>query len=95
MEFRRSWGEEWLSFRNDDGGLISVRASWTDAACPDPFVVVAACRSYFRVADLIRLAELLDGLEYSGRDDRLKSDQKTEAPVKEILPHMSGKFRRI
>ena len=35
---------------------------WTDAAEPDPFVVVAAGRCLFRFADLVELRGLIDGL---------------------------------
>jgi hypothetical protein len=34
-------------------------ASWTDVVDPDPFVVMAAGRSLFRVEDLLTLADLL------------------------------------
>ena len=34
-------------------------ASWTDVVDPDPFVVLAAGRSLFRVEDLLALAALL------------------------------------
>ena len=36
--------------------------AWTSVAPEDPFVKVAAGRSAFRVADLLALADLLDGL---------------------------------
>jgi hypothetical protein len=32
----------------------------------DPFVVVAVGRSYFRVEDLLRLVELMEGLREGG-----------------------------
>ena len=63
LDFRQSWGEDWLYFHDDAGRLTSVRARWTDGGEADPFQQVAAGRSPFRVADLLRLAELIKGLK--------------------------------
>ena len=37
-------------------------ARWTSMAPPDPFVIAAAGRTYFRLEDLIRVAELIKDL---------------------------------
>ncbi len=42
--------------------LRSLPAAWTDIEGPDPFVVLAAGRAFFRVADLRALALLLPQL---------------------------------
>jgi len=34
-----------------------LAARWTSLASPDPFVIAASGRAYFRLEDLIRLAE--------------------------------------
>jgi Family of unknown function (DUF5372) len=61
--FRRSnWGQDRVFVFTGDGGVRSFPAGWTDAASPDPFVVVAAGRSPFRVEDLLALAGLLERL---------------------------------
>ncbi len=44
----------------------SLPASWTDVEGPDPFLVLAAGRSFFRVEDLVRLAILIRELETGG-----------------------------
>lgn len=49
-----------MYFRNAEGQLQSILASCTDAAGVDPFVQIAAGRSYFRYEDLLQLAELLE-----------------------------------
>jgi len=36
-----------------------LAARWTSVAVPDPFVIAAAGRAYFRLEDLIRVAELI------------------------------------
>ena len=59
LDFRQSWGEDWLYFRDDTGRLTSVRARWTDAGEPDPFQQIAAGRCAFRAADLLRLVDLM------------------------------------
>ena len=56
--------------------------AWTSVAPEDPFVKVAAGRSAFRVADLLALADLLDGLATEDGDGDSTVD------VKEIMPHM-------
>ena len=62
VDYRQSWGEDWLFFHDDTGRLISIRAGWTDVGDVDPFVEVAAGRAHFRVADLVRLVGLIEGL---------------------------------
>ena len=57
MTFRQNWGEDRVWFHDNDGRLQSVPTSWTDAAPMDAFVVVAAGRSLFRLADLLELAQ--------------------------------------
>jgi hypothetical protein len=62
VDHRRNWGEDRVYFRDEHGVLGSLPAAWTDAVPEDPFVVVAAGRSPFRVDDLLRLADLVERL---------------------------------
>lgn len=39
-----------------------LAARWTSLATPDPFVIAARGRAYFRLEDLIRLAEQIRDL---------------------------------
>ena len=57
MTFRQNWGEDRVWFYDNDASLRSVPTSWTDAAPMNVFVVVAAGRSLFRVADLLELTQ--------------------------------------
>jgi len=41
----------------------SLPAGWTDVKGPDPFLVLAAGRTCFRVADLLALATLVAELD--------------------------------
>lgn len=59
---RNNWGEDRVCFHDERGELKSLPAAWTDVVEPDPFVVVAAGRSPFRVQDLLALAGLLSSL---------------------------------
>lgn len=59
---RRTWGEDRVFFFDGDGVQRSLPRAWTDLADVDPFVVLAAGRSPFRVEDLLVLFELLAGL---------------------------------
>jgi len=60
---RHNWGEDRVYFRECDGHLASLPARWTSVVPDDPFVVVAAGRSHFRVEDLIDLAALVRRLQ--------------------------------
>jgi hypothetical protein len=57
---RRNWGEDRVYYYDEQGELCSLLTAWTDAADPDPFVVMAAGRCPFRLGDLLSLAELID-----------------------------------
>ena len=80
MDYRQTWGEHRVYFLDDDGQLIAVPAAWTDAIEPDPFVVIAAGRSYFRFEDLVRLVEFIRTRREA--DSRRKREQGKERSVK-------------
>jgi len=56
--------------RFDDGAICSVPPQWTDAATPDPEIVMGQSRALFRVADLMELARLVARMT-SRRSDAL------------------------
>ena len=59
---RHTWGEDRVFFFGDDGTQKSLPRAWTDAADIDVFVALAGGRCPFRVADLLALAEVMEGL---------------------------------
>ena len=63
---RQAWGEDRVFFFDDDGAQRSLPTGWTDAVVSDPFVVLSGGRSALRVADLLALGELIDGLSRPG-----------------------------
>ncbi len=63
---RRLWGEARVYFEDDNGRLRLMSAGWTDAVAADPVVAIGAGRSLFRVEDLLRLVDLIRGLDVSG-----------------------------
>jgi hypothetical protein len=65
----KSWGEERVSYTDDDGTLRSVPIGWTSLAAPDPFKVVNAGRAPFRPDDLLRLADLIAALRRARKDE--------------------------
>ena len=66
---RQAWGEDRVFFFDGDGAQRSLPTGWTDDVAPDPFVALSGGRSAFRVADLVALGELIDGLRRSaGRE---------------------------
>ena len=52
-------GEERVYYRDQNGRMRFLPARWTNLAAPDPFVLRAGGRAYFRVEDLIRLQDHL------------------------------------
>lgn len=62
MTYRHNWGENRVYFLDDQDRLVALPASWTSFLPPDPFVLVSAGRSAFRVQDLLELAQLLAAL---------------------------------
>ena len=63
---QQTWRQDRVFFFGDDGSTQSLPRAWTDVADPDVFVTIAAGRCPFRVADLLELAEVIDGLTRSG-----------------------------
>ena len=59
----REYGEERVYYRDQNGRMRFLPVRWTSLAAPDPFILAAAGRAYFRVEDLIRLAEQMRELQ--------------------------------
>jgi hypothetical protein len=59
VALRSNWGEDRVCFHDERGELKSLPVAWTDAARPDPFVVIAAGRCPFRLDDLLELASMI------------------------------------
>jgi hypothetical protein len=55
-----NWGEDRVTFFDEDGQLRSLLASWTSVDEPDAFARSAAGLSWLRVDDLARLRALVD-----------------------------------
>ena len=62
LAVRQTWSEDRVFFLDSQGRQFSLPVGWTDAAEPDPFVTMAAGRCAFRLADLVELRGLIDGL---------------------------------
>ena len=58
QEVRKADGEDRVWFQREDGSSGSIPRQWTSLGDEDPFVVLSAGRSLFRVADLLALADL-------------------------------------
>ncbi|MFD4243678.1 DUF5372 family protein [Streptomyces sp. NPDC058525] len=66
VDRRLAWDEDRVSFIGPDGDVASLPAAWTDIDPIDPFVVMAAGRCPFRIADLLAVADQLDALKIRG-----------------------------
>jgi hypothetical protein len=65
VHYRQCWGEDRVFYLDESEDLRSMPARWTSAIMDDPFVVIAAGRSLFRLVDLLELTKLMRG----GSDD--------------------------
>ena len=48
-----------MLFEDGDGGVRSLPTAWTTIAGTDPFVMLSAGRSFFRIEDLLLLVTLV------------------------------------
>lgn len=85
---RKTWGEERVFFE-EAGRLRGIPAGWTDVTEPPVFVTLAAGRSHFRPDDLLRLADLVQGLR-----PHQASDTRSAPRSAHKAAAMSGKIRR-
>ncbi len=69
---KRTWGEDRVFVYDPEGQLFSLPAGWTDVDPPDAYVAVCAGRSPFRMADLLELTALIDGLRPPSRRRSVK-----------------------
>ncbi len=74
---RKNWRADRVYVYDADDRLISLPAEWTDVVTADPFVVVSAGRSSFRISDLVDLSVLVARLAAQRSD------------VKQITPGVS------
>ena len=51
--------EDRVCFRDEKDRICEIPLSWTSLAVEDPFVIVAAGRSWFRFEDLLELARIV------------------------------------
>jgi hypothetical protein len=62
----RRWGDERVWFRTSSGDLRTIPLRFTSLAAPDPYVQWGGGKSCHRVAELIELRCLMDGLRDTG-----------------------------
>lgn len=75
---KQNWGEDRVTFFDEDGHLRSLLASWTDVDEPDAFTRAAAGQSWLRTDDLARLRALVD---------EVRSALQQRDAVKKTTPH--------
>ena len=59
MDRRTTWGEDRVYYHDEAGALRRLPAAWTSMVVANPFEVVSAGRSHFRIEDLLQLAALI------------------------------------
>jgi hypothetical protein len=60
ISLKQGWGEDRVFYRQKDGCLTSISASWTSIYEPHPFNLVSEGRSVFRFQELLELTRLID-----------------------------------
>jgi len=63
VSHRKYFTEDRVYFFDESGGYRSIPAQFTSLAPKDPFVVMSAGRSHFRVEDLLELTKMLEKLK--------------------------------
>jgi hypothetical protein len=63
IERRIGFGDDLLFYRDHLGYVTALPTRWTSVETEDPFLVVSAGRSNFRVTDLIDLASLITEIQ--------------------------------
>ena len=69
LSYRKSWGRQFIDFQYDNGNTGAIPLAWTDANQADPFLTISRGRSVFRVAELLRLVELIDLAMHADADE--------------------------
>ncbi|HBW24139.1 MAG: hypothetical protein A2X70_00040 [Alphaproteobacteria bacterium GWC2_42_16] len=59
---KQTWGEDRVTYFDQDRKLCSMLTSWTNLADTDYFLQASAGRSWFRVDDLVNLNMMLKTL---------------------------------
>ena len=80
LSYRNNWGEDRVTFEDQEGRVCALPASWTSVVAPDPFVALSAGRSFFRIEELMRLVALMREREGGCKDD-FADDVKTNKPL--------------
>ena len=57
----KRWGEARVTVETAEGTLRSLPVGWTDLLPADPLVTVGHGRAAFRLADLLTLADMVEG----------------------------------
>ena len=73
-----------MLFEDGEGRVRSLPTAWTSVAVPDPFVILSAGRSLFRIEDLLALVTLVGKL--STREETCK--EVSAEGVKELTPEI-------
>jgi hypothetical protein len=63
VERRTQWGDDLIFYRDRLGYVTALPTRWTSVETEDPFLVVSAGRSHFRVTDLIDLASVITEIQ--------------------------------
>jgi len=59
VDRRHTWGLDRVYYYDEQGRLCSLPAAWTSMAPADPYVTIAAGRSYFHIDALQELCRML------------------------------------
>ena len=62
LAWKEYGGEQRVCFLDKKGRQFEIPLSWTDLAAEDPVTILASGKSWFRAADLLELARLIEGM---------------------------------
>jgi hypothetical protein len=90
---RQVWGEDRVYFQDSSKRLRRIPLGWTNAASTDAFVDAAKGRCRFRIDELLRMIDLVDGM----REDKArgcKANDVVTVKVNTPLQISAGKAER-
>src|SRR4030042_6952713 len=69
------WGDQRVTFIDNEGELVSIPVCWTSLNEEDPYVKMSSGRSFFRVEDLVKLRYLIDAINSNKEKEEAKNER--------------------
>ena len=75
LSCHQSWGEDRVMYRDEEGRVRSLPASWTTAGAVNPYVALSAGRSLLHLQDLLALVDTVRSVVSVRESERAEDDR--------------------